>query len=933
MSLMDDLLDRWEELRERGEPISAEELCHEHPELLPELRRQIHALEAVSLQFGSGRFKQENEESESTWSPADHFELLNRFEIIKLHASGGLGNVYLAHDKVLDRPVAIKFLRRAELTQEQLDRFEWEAKITGRLEHPGIVPIHSMQECQGSTPCYVMRFVNGLTLAQSVQSTLGHEHTVAFKYQRAELQRLLRAFITVCNIVAYAHTQGVIHRDIKPGNIMLGPFGETLLLDWGIAKHFDQTKLNSPNTQDAPLQPFPRVIVDPLGKISSLDSPTYTATGQAIGTPAFASPEQMQGLAIASQPSTDVFSLGATLHFILSGKAPFELFGWSDYLNRCIVAESQLAAHLPSHVPKELRSICNKAMRTQPRDRYQSAMALATDLENYLSNESVSVMRDPWYTRLLRAARKRSAVSGGLLTATLVIMVASFISFALVEAKNQRLTQTTNQLNKSLESTRLANQQAIESLRQIFDDVIIHYFGQSEVMNDQDRAYLSKVVESYENIARLQKNGTESQIFRAEINYRMGRLFYQLHSSDYDPLEFASLSSELYADLCHHHKQWMLLDEYLESLRLLSEIQIEHSNDMDAAIATANRCFQEREYFSALSQHAPSDFWLETQASLHAILAASYEKRAEWKRSYDYAKKAVTDYQELLDVHPSETRFLHKLAAELSLLAELAEHPEVDCSPETQLEYANQSVSLSDQHLQLQPRLSISYIGRGWSYHARSISQLRNGKLDASLYDIEQAISSIESLRQKYHSRKFDRQIVAYRLRKLKAQQMSRDWIKLPLDVNQLMTLSLNQQAIGDCIEAMEQYREHFPEDRIQLFYLSELYSRRARLREMEGDEKSLDDHASAVLILEQIVRQDPDDAVFHCKLVQALISQAKDQREYGTAAESRRLWQQAESIFSSLQGLDSTFFNPLNLEFLDARLSELRAGDVLPNK
>ncbi len=281
MSIVDDLLDRWEELRERGEHVSAEELCRDYPDLLPEVRRQISALEAVSLQFGSDESEVTSKtNSESTWNPSGHFELLNRFEIIKLHASGGLGHVYLAHDKVLDRPVAIKFLKRAELTKEQLERFEWEAKITGRLEHPGIVPIHSMQESENSSPCYVMRFINGKTLAQSVQAALQDEREDALNryYHSVHFQQLLRAFVTVCNIVAYAHSQGVIHRDIKPGNIMLGPFGETLLLDWGIAKHFESP--SHPKPQDSIPHSLLTIHVDQeqLRALNRLDSPTYTAT-------------------------------------------------------------------------------------------------------------------------------------------------------------------------------------------------------------------------------------------------------------------------------------------------------------------------------------------------------------------------------------------------------------------------------------------------------------------------------------------------------------------------------------------------------------------------------------------------------------------------------------------------------------------------------
>ncbi len=148
--------------------------------------------------------------------------------------------MYLAKDPDLHRTVAIKFPRTDRLSHEQWLRFEREAQITGQLNHPGIVPVHALKGDDSQHPCYVMRFVDGPTLQHKIDELYGTSAadkaaSVDF-YASLEIRQLLQNFVALCNIVAYAHEHGIIHRDIKPSNVILGPFGETLLMDWGLAK-------------------------------------------------------------------------------------------------------------------------------------------------------------------------------------------------------------------------------------------------------------------------------------------------------------------------------------------------------------------------------------------------------------------------------------------------------------------------------------------------------------------------------------------------------------------------------------------------------------------------------------------------------------------------------------------------------------------------
>ncbi len=305
----------------------------------------------------------------------------------------------------------------------------------------------------------------------------------------------------------------------------------------------------------------------------------------------------MQGLAIASQPSTDLFSLGATLHFILSGKAPIEMYGWSDYLNRCSVVETQFASRLPSRVPKALLAICNKAMRTQPKDRYPTALALAADVENYLAQESVSVFRDPWYARLVRAARKRPGISGAVIAASVVLLVATAIASGLLDAKNRRLSETTKSLNNSLEKTQLANEQVLATLRKMFHAAVIDKFSRLEELTDVERDYLSQMLEQYSIFAESMGEDIRSKTVQAEANYRAAHLWHWL-SQDQEAIPLARKSVEVYEELCKQHQQATSIIDYLESVRLLSEMLV-RTNDPDIGIDLANKGLVDLSYFQS----------------------------------------------------------------------------------------------------------------------------------------------------------------------------------------------------------------------------------------------------------------------------------------------------------------------------------------------
>ena len=311
---------------------------------------------------------------------------LERYEILGQVAQGGLGVILRAHDRWLGREVALKLVIRKE--PAHLHRFRREIMLTAQLQHPSIIPLHDSGETADGVPFYAMKLVSGRSLGEALAARTLEERLA-----------LLPRVLAVAEAIAYAHSQGVVHRDLKPSNVLLGDFEETVVIDWGLAKHVSE-----------PAE-------DPAVPSSAVDA-RLTIVGEVVGTPAYMPPEQAEGLDRCGMPG-DVYALGAMVFHLLTGKPPFsgDAGNVIDALRRGEPAAA--VESIEPGAPRDLVAIVRKAMARDPRDRYASAESFIDDLRRFLTGQLVAARRYSWLdlvTRFLRRYPWRLAIAAAVLT-------------------------------------------------------------------------------------------------------------------------------------------------------------------------------------------------------------------------------------------------------------------------------------------------------------------------------------------------------------------------------------------------------------------------------------------------------------------------------------------------------------------------------------
>lgn len=291
-----------------------------------------------------------------------------RYQLEELIGQGGMGWVFRAVDRELSREVALKVLRTGAGDHDSMSRLRREARVLARLEHPGIVSVHDVGSLPDGRVYYVMKLVRGVRLDQQAEDT--------------PLPERLRLFLRICETVAFAHAHGVIHRDLKPGNIMVGPFGEVLVMDWGIAKVREEQD-PAPPRRDSATQADSGREESWMGQ---------TIEGTVLGTPGYMAPEQARGQIGLIDERTDVYALGAILRYLVTGFDP-----------------TRPAAGSPRKAPPPLAAVVQKSQASDPSVRYAGALDVAEEVARFLDARPVLAYREGLLERVRRLAAKYQA--------------------------------------------------------------------------------------------------------------------------------------------------------------------------------------------------------------------------------------------------------------------------------------------------------------------------------------------------------------------------------------------------------------------------------------------------------------------------------------------------------------------------------------------
>jgi serine/threonine-protein kinase len=372
--------------------------------------------------------------SNPTGLPTSGLDEAGKYEYLGEIASGGMGRVVSVRDRYLRRPVAMKLIGadgHGKQTESLIGRFQAEAQMTGQLEHPNIVPIHDLGVLPDGRCFFTMKLVRGETLGEVFTRLARGDRQALEKYS---LPRLLAIFQQIANGLSFAHARGVIHRDLKPDNVMLGEFGEVLILDWGLAKLKRESSSSSPARQMAGHGER-----EQFGGIDSLEV-EGTLVGTVAGTPGYMSPEQARGEIDRLDERTDIFALGAMLYELLSGSPPYNQ-ARSQARIRAAAEESRLdspsdrlrssdpgkaSKHKAGRVPRELAAIAMKGLAPKPEDRYASAQEFNDELQRYIERRPVLACPDTPPQRVVKWAWRNRAVVVGTAAVLFALIVATF---------------------------------------------------------------------------------------------------------------------------------------------------------------------------------------------------------------------------------------------------------------------------------------------------------------------------------------------------------------------------------------------------------------------------------------------------------------------------------------------------------------------------
>ena len=444
--------------RSRGEKVALEDVCRARPELAERVRelareegdREEDAVSVTPIHAGRAIDSGSAEEPaagavgmtpEILQRLAGRGSAAARYELRGEVARGGQGAVVRVWDRDLRRTLAMKVTLSGEQElrssdTQTLGRFLEEAQVTAQLDHPGIVPVHELGLEADGRLFFTMRLVKGRDLKEIIQ--LYHEGEAGWN-----LPRVLGVMLKVCEAMAYAHDKDVIHRDLKPKNVMVGRHGQVYVMDWGLARILGHADLHDLRLRE-PEQTLTRIESERSGKSGDA---LLTMDGTVIGTPAYMSPEQAEGRTGAVDRRSDVYSAGAILYHVLIGHPPYiphgVLVNARQVLWRVIEGPPPALHKLAPSTPEELVAICEKAMERDPAKRYPDMAALAEDLRAFLEHRVVRAYETGALAEFKKWVVRNKPLAATVLGATLVLVLGSTGTALVLAGKNEDLAKAT----------------------------------------------------------------------------------------------------------------------------------------------------------------------------------------------------------------------------------------------------------------------------------------------------------------------------------------------------------------------------------------------------------------------------------------------------------------------------------------------------------
>jgi eukaryotic-like serine/threonine-protein kinase len=625
-------------------------------------------------------------ESEAQASPSGKDE---RFEKIRPHAKGGIGEVWLARDSELQREVAIKEIQPQFAGREdQRARFVQEAEITGSLEHPGVVPVYSLGRNAEGRPYYAMRFIRGESLQLAIQRfhhqfveaapakevttneatadrvetknadvesagtiDADQQATVGSKWG-IEFRQLIGRFLDVCDAIDYAHSRGVLHRDLKPANIMLGPYGETLVVDWGLAKKM--------GTIEPPREADPGDF-EPPAEEPSATTPERTQQGTTIGTPAYMSPEQATGAIDQLGPASDVYSLGASLYELIAGKAPFHEKKVSDVLVKVIAGDFLPPRAVDRTIPLPLEAICLMAMANKPKDRYGSVRALAQDLEHWLADEPTVAYPESRFEKMTRWFRRHRALTFVAAAALVGISMVAIIAALFIEGARRReeVARVEAEINFKMAQDAVDNY-----LTNVSENTLLRE-QESVDLRGLRRDLLKSALPFYERFVSQRKDDPLLRGELARAYYRVGQITREIDSRTQAMSAFRSAQG-IWEPLVEAQPKNRELSSNLAECFLAIGILDLANGEFRAALTTLGRS---RAILERLWQENPKEpRYQSSLADCYSQFGIAFARLDEPDQSLAILDKARAIQQGLVERYPESLTYKQGLAANLNVI-------------------------------------------------------------------------------------------------------------------------------------------------------------------------------------------------------------------------------------------------------------------------